>query len=181
MTENLGSTNIADLVNEEDTDINDDMVDKILNELENTDKDDIGEPDIDFNEMNNQNMDFSNMDFNNENNIDFRNENNIDFRNENNIELNESDNTVKKINSILVNSTENHILSFNSFITHFKFPLVIFLLVIFLNNSFVTKLLFELLSKLTKQELIIDIISLFLRALVSSLVIFTITYLQIIN
>ena len=173
MTENLGSTNIADLVNEEDTDINDDMVDKILNELENTDKDDIGEPDIDFNEMNNQNMDFSNMDFNNENNIDFRNENNI--------ELNESDNTVKKINSILVNSTENHILSFNSFITHFKFPLVIFLLVIFLNNSFVTKLLFELLSKLTKQELIIDIISLFLRALVSSLVIFTITYLQIIN
>ena len=29
MSENLGSTNIADLVNEDDTDINDDMVDKI--------------------------------------------------------------------------------------------------------------------------------------------------------
>jgi len=32
MVDELGSTNITDLVNEEDTDINDDMVDKILND-----------------------------------------------------------------------------------------------------------------------------------------------------
>ena len=36
MAEDLGSTNITDLINEDDTDMNDDMVDKILNELENT-------------------------------------------------------------------------------------------------------------------------------------------------
>ena len=35
MTEDLGSTNITDLINEDDTDMNDDMVNKILNELEN--------------------------------------------------------------------------------------------------------------------------------------------------
>lgn len=189
MSENLGSTNIADLVNEDDTDINDDMVDKILNELENTEKDDNCDQDMDFNEMNNQDMEFNNMDFSNENNIDFRNNDNIDFRNNDtidfrnndNIELNESDNTVKKINSILVDNTENHILSLNSLITHFKLPLIVFLLVIFLNNSFVTKFLYGLLVKLTKQDLIIDTISLLVRALVSALIIFALNFLQIIN
>ena len=189
MSENLGSTNIADLVNEDDTDINDDMVDKILNELENTEKDDNCDQDMDFNEMNNQDMEFNNMDFSNENNIDFRNNDNIDFRNNDtidfrnndNIELNESDNTVKKINSILVDNTENHILSLNSLITHFKLPLIVFLLVIFLNNSFVTNFLYGLLVKLTKQVLIIDTISLLVRALVSALIIFALNFVQIIN
>jgi len=181
MSENLGSTNIADLVNEDDTDINDDMVDKILNELENTEKDDNCEQNMDFNEMNNQDMEFNNMDFSNENNIDFRNNDTIDFRNNDNIELNESENTVKKINSILVDNTENHILSLNSLITHFKLPLIVFLLVIFLNNSFVIKFLYGLLVKLTKQDLIIDTISLLVRALVSALVIFALNFIQIIN
>ena len=36
MAEDLGSTNITDLINEDDTDMNDEMVNKILNELENT-------------------------------------------------------------------------------------------------------------------------------------------------
>ena len=37
MADELSSTNINDIINEDDTEINDDVVDKILNELENSD------------------------------------------------------------------------------------------------------------------------------------------------
>lgn len=181
MSENLGSTNIADLVNEDETDINDDMVDKILNELDNTDKN-VDHQEDDFSEIPNQNMNYmNNMDYNNE--IDFTQENNIELRDnlQESMNLNETDNAVKKINSILEDNTDNHLLSLNSLITHAKLPIIVFLLVLLLNNSFVTKTLSEILSNLINNEFITDNISLFLRALISAIIIFSIDYLQIIN
>ena len=181
MTENLCSTNIAYLVNEDDTDINDDMVDKILNELENTDKE-VDNNEVDFNEMPNQNMNYmNNMEYNNE--IDFTQENNIELRDnlQESMNLHETDNTVKKINSILEDNTDNHLLSLNSLITHAKLPLIVFLLVVLFNNSFVTKTLSELFSKLIKNDFITDNISLFLRALISAIIIFSVEFFQIIN
>lgn len=181
MSENLGSTNIADLINEDDTDINDDVVDKILNELDNNDKDgDLNEGD--YNENPNQNMNYmDNMIYNNE--IDFGHENNIELKDhlQESMNLNETDNTVKKINSILEDNAENHLLSLNSLITYAKLPIIVFIIVVLFNNSFVTNMLSELLSKLIKNQFITDNISLFLRALVSAILIFAIEFLQIIN
>ena len=181
MSENLGSTNIADLVNEDDTDINDDMVNKILNELENTDKD-IDQHEADFNEIPNQNNNYmNNNEYNNE--IDFTQENNIELRDnlQESMNLNETDNTVKKINSILEDNAENHLLSLNSLITRAKLPIFVFIIIVLFNNSFVTNMLSELLSKLIKNQFITDNISLFLRALISAILIFAIEFLQIIN
>ena len=113
MTEELGSTNITDLINEDDTDMNDDMVNKILHELENE------EP------ISSQNNNFDNNfdnDFNHNSNIDINNTtfeqeiaNNFpqnknpindfrdpDFNNQNNFNL-ESENTIKKIIVLLMN------------------------------------------------------------------------------
>ena len=59
-------------------------------------------------------------------------------------------------------------------------PIIVFLLVILLNNSFVIDILSDLLSKLSKKAFIINNVSLFIRALVSAILLYVIQYLDII-
>ena len=96
MGEELSSTNINDLIND-DTDVNDDVVDKILNELENTEQDNIIHS-FDDNNMPQVPLEPINEDYAQPPNSYFRES---DFNNLRDNTANESENTVKKINSIL--------------------------------------------------------------------------------
>lgn len=173
MTEDLGSTNITDLINEDDTDMNDDMVNKILNELENE------EPQqVQNNFDNDNNYDNDNNTFEQEitntfsqkknSTLDFRD---LDFNNQNNINL-ESENTVKKINSIIDDSNGLELSSISSIINNFKIPLIVFILCIVFNNPIIIDTLSNLLHYIIKNTTITSYISLILRTLVITIILF---------
>ncbi len=179
MVDELGSTNITDLVNEEDTDINDDMVEKILHELDN------GEPtqnmeNDDINEIQNMN-DFSNMDYSPDNiQLNDRIFNEPTFTNQNNInttELEETDNT-KKVNSILNDSCED-LFCLNTILNQCKLPLLVFIIVLLFNNPIVTDILSDIISNLIKNKTINAYISLFIRAILSAILVYVIKYLEL--
>lgn len=177
MIEELSSTNINDIINEDDTEINDDIVDKILNELEN--------PEV--NEKINENIDFvDNNDFNNNhlsnndefrsnnsfrNNDDFNDNFNDEFRKEDfNLESkndNESESTINKINTIL-NLDTDYNFSIINFIFDLKKTLIVFIIILLFNNTFIVDLLFNLISKLISSKFINDNISLIIRAVLSA-------------
>jgi len=173
MTEDLGSTNITDLINEDDTDMNDDMVNKILNELENEDP----QP-VQNNFADDNNFDMDNNTFEQEiaNNfpqkrnptLDFRDP---DFNHQNNINL-ESENTVKKINSIIEDSNGLELSSISSIINNFKIPLIVFILCIVFNNPIIMDTLSNLLHSIIKNTTITSYISLILRTILITLILF---------
>ena len=169
MAEELGSTNITDLINEDDTDMNDDMVDKILHELEN-----------DVPEQNNINNNYQNEQEHEDNfqqdlhnyvsqprnpTLDFRDP---DFNNQNSINF-ESENTVNKINSII---NESNGLELTSIIDDLKIPIIVFILSIILNNPVIINLISNLLSCLIKNKNITEYISLILRTLIIAIVLY---------
>tara|TARA_B110000114_G_C15015920_1_gene366826 strand:- start:265 stop:816 length:552 start_codon:yes stop_codon:yes gene_type:complete len=183
MAEDLGSTNITDLINEDDTDMNDEMVNKILNELENS------EPSNDNNNFNieNDNMDntfeqeISNTFSKNRNpTLDFRDP---DFRdpdfNQTNINL-ESENTVNKINSIINDSNGLELSSISSIINKLKIPIIVFILSIVFNNPMVIEILYNLLFNIIKNKNISSYISLFLRTIFISIILFLLNYFDLI-
>jgi hypothetical protein len=173
MTEDLGSTNITDLINEDDTDMNDDMVNKILNELENED----AQP-VQNNFENDNNFDMDNNSFEQEitntfsqkrnPTLDFRDP---DFNHQNNINL-ESENTVKKINSIIDDSNGLELSSISSIINNFKIPLIVFILCIVFNNPVIIDILSNLLHYIIKNTTITSYISLILRTIIITIIIF---------
>ena len=167
MAEDLGSTNITDLINEDDTDMNDEMVNKILNELENT------EP---SNENNNINTNIDNT-FEQEiaNHFPQTRDPTLDFRdpnfNHNNINL-ESENTVNKINSIIEDSNGLAVSSISSIINKLKIPIIVFILSIVFNNPMLTEMLHNLLFNIIKNKNISSYISLILRTIFISIILF---------
>tara|TARA_Y100000591_G_C21812003_1_gene688464 strand:- start:501 stop:1043 length:543 start_codon:yes stop_codon:yes gene_type:complete len=180
MADDLGSTNITDLVNEEDTDINDDMVEKILHELDNGEPaENIQEDNInDFENMN----DFSNMDYS-PNNIQLndRTFNHPNFTNQNSInsaDLEESTNT-KNVNSILNDSGED-LFCFNNILNQCKLPILVFIIVLLFNNPIVTDILSDTISNLIKNKTINNYISLFIRATISAILAYIIKYFDLI-
>ena len=173
MAEDLGSTNITDLINEDDTDMNDDMVNKILNELENEDPQPVQN---NFDNDNNFNMDNNTFEQEISNNfpqkrnptLDFRDP---DFNHQNNINL-ESENTVKKINSIIEDSNGLELSSISSIINNFKIPIIVFILCIVFNNPMIMDTLSNLLHSIIKNTTITSYISLILRTLVITIILF---------
>jgi len=160
MAEDLGSTNITDIINEDDTDMNDDMVDKILNELENEPPTQKGE------NFNYEEEDEDNFDQDLTNNFPSQRNPTLDFRdpgfnNQNNINF-ESENTVKKINSIIDDSNG---LEITSIIDDIKIPIIVFILCFVLNNPMLVDLTTNVILSLIKNKNISDYISLILRTL----------------
>ena len=189
MTEDLGSTNISDLINEDDTDMNDDMVNKILHELENEEPTPTPSPlqnnnfDNDFNH--NSNIDINNTTFEQEiaNNFsqnknpinDFRDP---DFNNQNNFNL-ESENTIKKINSIIDESNGLELSSISSIINNIKVPIIVFILSIVFNNPMIIEIISSILSNIIKNNTITSYISLILRTLIITLIIFLLNFFEL--
>lgn len=173
MAEDLGSTNITDLINEDDTDMNDDMVNKILNELENEDPQPAQN---NFADDNNFNMDNNTFEQEISNNfpqkrnptLDFRDP---DFNHQNNINL-ESENTVKKINSIIEDSNGLELSSISSIINNFKIPIIVFILCIVFNNPIIMDTLSNLLHSIIKNTTITSYISLILRTIIITIILF---------
>lgn len=173
MAEDLGSTNITDLINEDDTDMNDDMVNKILNELENEDPQSAQN---NFADDNNFNMDNNTFEQEISNNfpqkrnptLDFRDP---DFNHQNNINL-ESENTVKKINSIIEDSNGLELSSISSIINNFKIPIIVFILCIVFNNPIIMDTLSNLLHSIIKNTTITSYISLILRTIIITIILF---------
>ena len=172
MAEDLGSTNITDLINDDDTDMNDDMVNKILNELENDEPQENN--DLNSMEENNFENDLNNTFSTNQKNpiLDFRDP---DFNNHNNINL-ESENTVNKINSIINDSNGLEISSIANIINKFKLPIIVFILCIVFNNPLIIEALSNILSIIIKNNNISSYISLTLRTIIISLILFLINY-----
>tara|TARA_B110001452_G_scaffold177939_1_gene149292 strand:- start:415 stop:945 length:531 start_codon:yes stop_codon:yes gene_type:complete len=172
MAEDLGSTNITDLINDDDTDMNDDMVNKILNELENEEPEDNN--DLNLMEENSFHNDLNNTFSTNQKNpiLDFRDP---DFNNHNNINL-ESENTVNKINSIINDSNGLEISSIATIINNFKLPLIVFILCIVFNNPLIMETISNILSNIIKNNNISSYISLTLRTIIISLILFLINY-----
>ena len=208
MAEELGSTNISDLLNETESDINDNVVNKILNELDgppegnshmemdnmpssmnNMEMDHMASS---MNNMNMNNMNMNNMNMNNMNNMNMDNMNNMNMDNMNmnrmdmdmdmhNRKYNdfrdiESDNTVKKINNIIIDDTLGQLNSVTDIINEVKYPILVFCLVILLNNSIVTDILYNVINNLIKNKCISDNVSLFIRALVTGIIMFLIKF-----
>ena len=174
MTDELSSTNINDIINEVDTEINDDVVDKILNELEQSDTDTNN-----INENNDfRNDDFGNDDFRNNDfrNDDFRNDDfrNDDFRNNNLKNENESENTINKINTILNLDTDYNFSIINFIFNDFKNSIIVIIIILLINNNFVTDFLYNIISKLINSDIINNNISLTMRALVSGILFYLI-------
>lgn len=118
--QNLGSTNIADLVNNE-SDTNDEIVNKILDELEDNDSDDFGDnsPQYNMDNMNMNNMDMDNMDMDMDmDNMDMDNSMNMDKSMTNSLNMN--------------NFTDN--LSIENLCNIFKYPLAVFIITLAVNN-----------------------------------------------
>ena len=172
MAEDLGSTNITDLINEDDTDMNDEMVNKILNELENT------EPSNENNNNINTNIDTT---FEQEiaNHFPQTRDPTLDFRdpnfNHNNINL-ESENTVNKINSIIEDSNGLAVSSISSIINKLKIPIIVFILSIVFNNPMLIDMLSNVLSNIIKNKNISSYISLILRTILISVILFLLNY-----
>ena len=181
MIEELSSTNINDIINEDDTEINDDIVDKILNELENPEVNEKINENIDFvdnNDFNNnhlsnndefrsnnsfRNNDDFNNNFNNNFNDEFRKEDfNLESKNDN-----ESESTINKINTIL-NLDTDYNFSIINFIFDLKKTLIVFIIILLFNNTFIVDFLFNLISKLISSKFINDNISLIIRAVLSA-------------
>ena len=176
MAEDLGSTNITDLINEDDTDMNDEMVNKILNELENT------EPSNENNNNINTNIDTT---FEQEiaNHFPQTRDPTLDFRdpnfNHNNINL-ESENTVNKINSIIEDSNGLAVSSISSIINKLKIPIIVFILSIVFNNPMLTEMLHNLLFNIIKNKNISSYISLILRTIFISIILFLLNFFNLI-
>jgi len=172
MAEDLGSTNITDLINDDDTDMNDDMVNKILNELENEEPQENN--DLNLMEENHFENDLNNTFSTNQKNpiLDFRDP---DFNNHNNINL-ESENTVNKINSIINDSNGLEISSITTIINKFKLPIIVFILCIVFNNPLIIETFSNILSIIIKNNNISSYISLTLRTILISLILFLINY-----
>jgi hypothetical protein len=174
MAEDLGSTNITDLINEDDTDMNDEMVSKILNELDNT------EP---SNENNNINTNIDTT-FEQEisNHFPQTRDPTLDFRDpnfNNNINL-ESENTVNKINSIIEDSNGLAVSSISSIINKLKIPIIVFILSIVFNNPMLTEMLHNLLFNIIKNKNISSYISLILRTIFISIILFLLNFFNLI-
>lgn len=192
MTEELSSTNINDILNENDTEMNDDVVDKILNELENSDIDSNtnikNDNNFNINDLNNNfnindiknnlnNNDFNNNDFNenfNDFNSDDFNTNNFNnnFKKEDNRNENESESTINKINTILNLDTDYNFSIINIIFNDFKKTIIVIIIMLLLNNSFIVNLLSNLISKLITNNFINTNISLIIRALLSGVLFF---------
>jgi len=177
MAEDLGSTNITDLINDDDTDMNDDMVNKILNELENEEPQENNNLDLmdEHNFQNDFQNDLNNTFSTNQKNpiLDFRDP---DFNtNNNNINL-ESENTVNKINSIINDSNGLEISSITTIIANFKLPIIVFILCIVFNNPLIIETISNILSIMIKNNNISSYISLTLRTIIISLILFLINY-----
>tara|TARA_B100001564_G_scaffold266902_2_gene228512 strand:+ start:110 stop:640 length:531 start_codon:yes stop_codon:yes gene_type:complete len=175
MGEELGSTNITDLINEDDTDMNDDMVDKILHELEN----DVPEQNtINNNNYENEHEDNFQQDIHNyvsaprNPTLDFRDP---DFNNQNSVNF-ESENTVNKINSIINDSNG---LELNSIIDDLKIPIIVFILSIVFNNPIIINLISNVLSSLIKNKDITNYISLILRTIIISIVLYLLKFFKL--
>lgn len=164
MTEELGSTNIQELINE-DTDINDDMVNRILNELENSD------------EINNENTTNNENIINSESDKDFSfNNQKMDFDNSYNYNpnpnFNESENTVNKINTIIEEDTGSQFLYILTLINDLRLPIIVFILSIIIHNNFINNLLINSISKILKNTFLINNIALFIRAIIISVIVY---------
>lgn len=176
MAEDLGSTNITDLINEDDTDMNDDVVNKILNELENE------EPNSNQNNINNDIINTTTFEEEIANNFPQRNPT-LDFRdpdfNKNSVNF-ESENTVNKINTIINDSNKLELTSISSIINNFKIPILVFILSFIFNNPILTNLISTFFSNIIKNNTISDYISLFLRTILISLILFLLKFFSLI-
>ena len=174
MADELSSTNINDIINEDDTEINDDVVDKILNELENSDvtqnnnirnEDDFRNSDIRNNNFRNDNFD---NDFDNDfDNQYFKKEDfgTDTFKNNDN----ESENTISKINTILNLDADYNFSIFNLIFSDLKKTIIVVLIMLLLNNSLIVNFLYNLISKLISSKFINNNISLIIRALLTGI------------
>ena len=165
MGEELSSTNINDLIND-DTDVNDDVVDKILNELENTEQDNIIHS-FDDNNMPHVQLEPINEDYTQPPNSYFRES---DFNNLRDNTANESENTVKKINSILDLDIDYNFSILDFILKDFKNPIIIIIIVLITNNIIIINFLESLLSTISNSSFLNNNISLMFRALLSGII-----------
>ena len=107
----------------------------------------------------------------------------LDFRdpdfNQTNINL-ESENTVNKINSIINDSNGLELSSISSIINKLKIPIIVFILSIVFNNPMVIEILYNLLFNKIKNKNISSYISLFLRTIFISIILFLLNYFDLI-
>lgn len=167
MGEELSSTNINDLIND-DTDVNDDVVDKILNELENTEQDNIIHSFDDNNSMQQPPLEPINEDYVQPSNSYFRESDFNNLMKDNT--ANETDSTVKKINSILDLDVDYNFSVLDFILKDFKNPVVIIIIVLITNNIMILNLLETLLSSISSSSFLNNNISLILRALISGII-----------
>jgi hypothetical protein len=182
--EELSSTNINDLIND-DTEVNDDVVDKILNELENTEQDNISHfDDTMHNVPLHSNIDMErNIPLHNEhimNNNSMQENNGSYFRESdfNNLmkdnTSNESESTVKKINSILNLDVDYNFSILDFILKDLKNPIITTIIVLLTNNMLIINIIETLLIKISNNEFINNIISLVLRSLLSGIIFYII-------
>lgn len=167
MGEELSSTNINDLIND-DTDVNDDVVDKILNELENTEQNNVIHSFDDNNSMQQAQLEPINEDYAPPSNSYFRESDFNNLMKDNT--ANESENTVKKINSILDLDVDYNFSVLDFILKDFKNPVIIIIIVLITNNIMIINLLESLLSSISTNSFINNNISLILRALISGII-----------
>ena len=175
MGEDLSSTNITDLINE-DTEINDDVVNNILNELENSNteqyvneiendfqKNDFQQNDFQHNDLEQNHLQHNDFQHNDFQHSDFKQ---IDFDN-----LVNNSNT-DKINSILDDSSSFNILDL--LLSDFKNPIIVLIIVILTNNSLVTNLLYSIINNIISNDFINNSLSLIIRAVLASVIMYII-------
>ena len=138
--EELSSTNINDLINE-DTEVNDDVVDKILNELENTEQNDVSHFDNTMHNVplhdNQINRNMSMQEPIIHNNLVQDNDNYFRESDFNNLmkdnTSNESESTVKKINSILNLDVDYNFSVLDFILKDLKNPIITTIIVLLTN------------------------------------------------
>tara|TARA_Y100000389_G_scaffold180528_1_gene195409 strand:+ start:77 stop:604 length:528 start_codon:yes stop_codon:yes gene_type:complete len=167
MGEELSSTNINDLIND-DTDVNDDVVDKILNELENTEQDNIIHSFDDNNSIQQVPLEPINEDYALPSNSYFRESDFNNLMKDNT--ANETDSTVKKINSILDLDVDYNFSVLDFILKDFKNPIIIIIIVLITNNIMILNLLESLLSSISNSSFLNNNISLIFRALISGII-----------
>ena len=83
---------------------------------------------------------------------------------------NESESTIKKINTILNLDADYNCSILDVIVKDMKYPIMVIVLSLLLNNSFLTNILSDLLSKVIDNDFINNNISLVIRALLSGII-----------
>tara|TARA_B100000401_G_C52751114_1_gene693262 strand:+ start:337 stop:909 length:573 start_codon:yes stop_codon:yes gene_type:complete len=184
MSNELGATKINELINTADTtDNEDDVVSNILNELEGTnDDDDVIMNETPIEDLSNNQDDLEEIDdslFNADNNIFNTDHGDSDKVNSNtNFALNNDDNKLVDDSSSL-DSNNMDVSSFlpeglGEILDLIKYPLIVIVIVLLINNEFVVKHLSQIKFFITDEK--INMYAYILQAVLSGLILLSIIY-----